>query len=112
MTDVDQRVAAQIAALRAEYVAQLSGRVRELVSALDAAAEHSDATQLFQCYRLAHGLAGSAGIYGFGEVSAEARALELLIKPFAEARIALAPSDIDRARQQLVALDRAALAAR
>ena len=65
MNDFDTRMAE----LRVRFAARAAGQRAELESAL--AAGHRD-----ELRRLAHSLAGSAGIFGFPQISADARALE------------------------------------
>jgi len=71
---VDPRVAGALATLRKEYGRQLPSRVRDLVAALARARESAgpDAEALM----LAHRLAGTAGSYGWAEVSKCARGIE------------------------------------
>ncbi len=59
---------AELAALRLEYAASLSPKARAIVVAL--------ATDREEARALAHRLRGTAGSFGFAEVSAAAGALE------------------------------------
>lgn len=65
MSDFDERMAV----LRARFVARAAEQRAQLAAAL--LAEDRDETR-----RLAHGLSGSAGVFGFPEISADAQALE------------------------------------
>lgn len=65
MSEFDDRMAQ----LRARFVARAAEQRAQLVAAL-LAGDHDEMR------RLAHGLSGSAGVFGFPEISADAQALE------------------------------------
>ena len=68
---------ARLAALRADWQAQLPGRLGELRQAAQACrAAPSDAAALEDLHRRVHMLAGSAGTFGLPDLSRQARAVE------------------------------------
>ncbi len=73
-------LAASIAALNAEYGARLREKVTGL-GALLVRVRAGDRAALDEAYGIAHKLHGTAGSYGFGEVSSAAGRLEAVLKP-------------------------------
>lgn len=73
-------LAASIAALNAEYGARLREKVTGL-GALLVRVRAGDRAALDEAYGVAHKLHGTAGSYGFGEVSSAAGRLEAVLKP-------------------------------
>ncbi len=77
----EQEFLARLALLRQEYAQMLPDKLCELRVLWDGLSTGEwSAEQLGQFIRLAHSLAGSAGTYGFPQVGARARALELAAK--------------------------------
>ncbi len=77
----DPSLLADLAELAAEYGARLGDKVRELSGAIERV-RTGKALPEDDAYMLAHKLHGSAGTYGFSEVSAAAGRLERLLKPW------------------------------
>lgn len=96
--DVDARRAealVKLEALRANFGQRLRERVEELRLAVAAAAAHTDETRA-HAESLAHKLAGTAGSYGFAQVSVLAGELEQLLQG--------AEHDAERAAELICAL--------
>ena len=72
---------AKLAAIKRDYVADLPARAASLRSAW-MQTQSSDWAQppLQELHRLAHSLAGSGATFGFADLSASARALEIPLK--------------------------------
>lgn len=70
-----------LAELNRQYSRQLPERVAEVHLHLDALTLTWNQTALMHAHHGAHGLAGSAGLFGFTSVGERARALEVLLKP-------------------------------
>ncbi len=88
MTGPEQQLQDQLKALRAEYEAQLPGRLDELDAAFsgmptDARAEDSRQA-LETLYALSHKLTGSAGTFGFMAIGEAAKRLEALCQSLLE----------------------------
>ncbi len=71
---------AVMAMLRAEYLAEVPDRLRQLDELRAAFAARTPGAD-DRLHRSMHQLTGSAGSYGFEEVSVIARRLEILLKP-------------------------------
>jgi DNA-binding response OmpR family regulator/HPt (histidine-containing phosphotransfer) domain-containing protein len=69
-----------LAELNRVYSQQLPGRVAEINMHLNALTLAWDQRDMEQAHYGAHGLAGSAGLFGFASVGERARALEVLLK--------------------------------
>ncbi|MBC8212629.1 MAG: diguanylate cyclase [Gammaproteobacteria bacterium] len=71
----------QLAALRLEFAANLGIRVDQMIADLNGLVDHSDpATMLHDIFRQIHSLSGSAGTFGFFQLSEQSRQLELILK--------------------------------
>jgi len=75
MTDGGDALQQRLAALHAEYLARLPGRLTELDGLLDAL-RRGDRDSLEPLQRQLHNLTGSAGSYGLDEISRLAREAE------------------------------------
>lgn len=75
LMNADDDTAAAIAALSAEYSAKLPEKYQELAAAT-AKAQQGSPEALEEALKLAHRLHGTAGAYGFTQVSAAAGRLE------------------------------------
>ena len=72
---------AKLAVIKCAYVAELPARAASLRAAWDRVQTEDWAQEpLQELHRLAHSLAGSGATFGFVEVSAHARALEIPLK--------------------------------
>ncbi|KFE65360.1 Hpt domain-containing protein [Hyalangium minutum] len=78
---MDEETAAAIAALNAEYGARLPEKYRELANAT-ARAQQGSPQALEEALKLAHTLHGTAGAYGFAQVSSAAARLEAALRQF------------------------------
>lgn len=76
---MDEETAAAIAALNAEYGARLPEKYRELENATARAKQGSPEAQE-EALKLAHTLHGTAGAYGFTQVSSAAGRLEAALR--------------------------------
>jgi diguanylate cyclase (GGDEF)-like protein len=78
----------QLAALREAYSEKLEGKVRELAEAYATARAKGLPPELLeQTLRLAHKLHGTAGAYGFSEVSAAAATIEGVLREVAQGHL-------------------------
>lgn len=68
-----------MARLRAEYLMEVPARLEEILAAVDQLAEGSTEA-VVQLKVLFHRLAGSAGAYGYGEVTTACRREEIALK--------------------------------
>jgi diguanylate cyclase (GGDEF)-like protein len=79
---------AQLAALREAYADKLEGKVRELAEAYATArAQGLPPERLEHALRLAHKLHGTAGAYGFSEVSVAAATIEGVLREVSQGRL-------------------------
>ena len=78
----EDKIAAALANLREQYKANLSGRIELLKSAHASVLSGSLDAGLEHLHRELHKLAGSAGMYGYPELSDVARAAEYFVEPF------------------------------
>ncbi|WP_304466084.1 diguanylate cyclase [Vitiosangium sp. GDMCC 1.1324] len=104
-TSAGEDLDAAFQALRAEYGTRLGEKLRELTAALEQARAGS-AEGLEAAYQLAHKLHGTAGSYGFREVSVAARHLETLLKPARSGQGATDWKALDTARDELARVAR------
>jgi chemotaxis protein histidine kinase CheA len=74
----EDRLEAELRALRAEYLAEAPERVRELSAALGRLRTR-DLSALADLRLYFHRLAGSGGSYGFPEITSRSRAAELAV---------------------------------
>lgn len=98
---------------RAEYLASLPGRLATLEDGWQRAAG-GDGAALVELERCAHGLAGSAGTFGFAPIGDAARSLEESVESFTAAGAAWDPAAAGRLAAQVqavAALLRGAIAA-
>jgi HPt (histidine-containing phosphotransfer) domain-containing protein len=86
-----------MARLRAEYLTEVPDRLAELDGAI-AAFEREDGLGRDRLIRLFHRLAGSAGAYGFGEVTRGCREAEVALKG------GLGPADSEQLRATVTGL--------
>lgn len=92
MAGMNPEVEAQVAALKRIYLAKLPEKIAELRAAYESALASHDGDAMFSCYRFAHSLAGSSGMYGMPAVGDKARELEYVVKPFGEQRSTQLPA--------------------
>lgn len=96
----------QLAELRKSYVKQLPNKLAEIRKAQeDALSTSYNQEAMFKFYRLAHSLAGSGAIYGFAVIGDKARALELALKPHADAMTPPPDALLQTIQQQLQDLE-------
>jgi len=114
MSDAPNNVQSQLAKLKTKYAAALPGKLASVESALAPLfaqpwSEEACATS----HRQIHSLAGSAGTYGFGEITTIARDVEALLKQSLDSRSTLSGSDQARVADLMKKLhERAADASR
>ena len=102
----------QLAELRKGYARHLPEKVQRIEATCEAFfTQPWDEERCATACRSAHSLAGSSGTYGFGELGKVAKALELGIKASLERRGAMAPPELEAARQGLATLKDMAAAA-
>ena len=94
-------------ALRDSYAASLPGKLAEIERFWSEVSSTAGGAALRSLHRAVHSITGSAGTYGFAEISREARAFELAIASQLEA-----PLDPEPLALRLAALRRAMEAAR
>ncbi|MBU2953136.1 diguanylate cyclase [Marinobacter sp. F3R08] len=76
----------KLGVLKARFKEKASGDIHMVaLMAQDAAAGEGSLDELRRAYQVLHRLAGSAGTFGFRALGDEARALELILKPYVEA---------------------------
>jgi len=92
-------------AQRREYGAQLPARVAALEALWAAVRAPGGAAQLPELERAAHSLAGSAGTFGFAQMGAASKALEMALQRFGSAH------DAPAAVESALSAVRSALAA-
>lgn len=102
--DVAPDLAAQLAALRAQFTAQLGERLAALwaLAAEDAATLSRE--QLRELEARLHQLAGAGGTFGQAELSRRAKALETALRPWLAAGVSVSPADWAAWRADLLAL--------
>ena len=80
MPDVED-IQQQLATLRLEFAANLVVRVDQIIADLNTLADHSDPQSMqHDIFRQLHSLSGSAGTFGFYQLSEQSRQLELILK--------------------------------
>lgn len=97
--------------LRREYLRDSVARVEEL-ERLRPRVEQGDTEALDLLRRALHKLAGSAGSYGFGDISRESRAGEQVARRLIESRAAPGEDDLAALRQTVAAVSQGFAAAR
>jgi HPt (histidine-containing phosphotransfer) domain-containing protein len=100
----DAEMAATLAALKAEYLARLGEKVRELEDAVQRA-RTGQSPDLEEASSLAHRLFGTAGSYGYHAVSTAAGRVEFLLE---SARKQATAPDWNAVRESLRELTRLA----
>ncbi len=92
MTETDPVLLAHLEALKQQFAGKLPERLDKIDAAIDACAAAPRCTQARRdLMAVLHSLAGVAGIFGFGELGAEARTAELQVIACAEAPAATLP---------------------
>lgn len=107
MADAQDKVLAQLQALRKQYAADLPAKLAQLRSAAESLNRQWDEDGLHTLHRLAHSLTGSGATFGYAEISQAARALEQLIKTIMESGAGPHHPDICHIEQRLCKLERA-----
>lgn len=96
----------QLAELRKNYVKQLPKKLAEIRKVQEEAwSPCYNQEAMFKFYRLAHSLAGSGAIYGFAVIGDKARALEMALKPHADATTPPPAALLETVQQQLQDLE-------
>lgn len=85
MSDSKERIVAELAKLQQNYAAALPAKVAEIRDAWAAAIDGKRLDRLADLRRLAHGMAGSGGAFGYASVSTAARALEVFVQALLDA---------------------------
>ncbi len=75
-SDPSASVNAELAKLQSDYIGRLPLRLGELLSHWRHYLDHHDNDSISQFYRIAHSMAGTAGVLGIAEVSDLARRIE------------------------------------
>jgi HPt (histidine-containing phosphotransfer) domain-containing protein len=96
----DEKLAAALRELRAEYLEQSPQRLAELWSAF-ARVQNGDADGLARLQSFAHRLAGTGGSYGLPAVTDTARALDQACRALRETGNAPRPADVQQVRSLL-----------
>lgn len=104
MVEADDALQAPLAELKREYAAALPDKLQELQDNWRAAQETGEREPLVAMYRTAHQLTGSGATYGFAEITATARALELYLKPRLRSSQALTTEESSQVAQLLAML--------
>jgi chemotaxis protein histidine kinase CheA len=68
--------AIRLESLRSVFVQRIKGDAALLALCRSALGEEADPTTVGQIRKIAHGLAGAAGLFGFDQISSEAAAVE------------------------------------
>ncbi len=80
MTETDPAVLAHLEVLKQQFAGNLPGRLDKIDAAIDACAAAPESAQARDDLSVVlHSLAGVAGIFGFGELGAQARSAEMLV---------------------------------
>ena len=79
--------AAQLAALRAQFVQRLEGAMAAFGTQLDCAADQVPPAVLREVHAQLHRLAGTGGTFGYAELSRRARQLEAQAKEWLDAGV-------------------------
>jgi chemotaxis protein histidine kinase CheA len=92
-TPVDPDFRARLAALNEKFAATVPGTLNKIRAALDrcVASEHPSPAALHELHEVLHGVAGSAGTFGFAVFGREARRIEQLVRAAMETQTGLAP---------------------
>lgn len=85
MSDSKERIVAELAKLQQNYAAALPAKVAEIRDAWAAAIDGKRLDRLADLRRLAHGMTGSGGAFGYSSVSTAARALEVFVQALLDA---------------------------
>lgn len=88
--------------LKTRFREKASGDINLIeLMAMDAAAGRGGQEEVRRAYQVLHRLAGSAGTFGFRALGEEARALELVLKPYLESETG-APGDLSEIHEMLL----------
>lgn len=104
IVEADDALQAPLAELKREYAAALPDKLQELQKNWRAAQGTGEREPLVAMYRAAHQLTGSGATYGFAEITATARALELYLKPRLRSAQPLSAEESSQIDQLLAAL--------
>jgi HPt (histidine-containing phosphotransfer) domain-containing protein len=107
----DDQLQATLRRLRAAYIAEGPSRVADLEAQIERV-ERGDAAAISELSRLFHRLAGSGGSYGLDDVTAAARAGELMANDLAKRGGPVSPESIAALRTKTGAVAAAFEAAR
>lgn len=102
----EDAIATEMQVLTRAFVERLPGRLDELADAMAAVAARPGAETLFALERAAHGISGSAGLFGFPELAQAAASLEETCRLIDDADIRDSPATVRPFYDRLV--DRAA----
>jgi diguanylate cyclase (GGDEF)-like protein len=97
-------VAARLAALKAQFVAQLGQTLDELTAQAQALGPELTREQMAAFHARLHKLAGSGGTFGFAALSRQAQALEVTLQGWLESAAPLAPAAWQAWRDGVLAL--------
>lgn len=111
MTDVQDKILAQLAALRKRYAADLPAKIQQIRTGFEALNKQWDRESVSTLHRQAHSLTGSGATFGYAEVSQAARNLEQRLKALMETENLTALNDWSGWDQQLGTLEMASLVA-
>lgn len=111
MTDAQDKILEQLAALRKRYAADLPAKIQQIRTGFEALKGQWDRESLSTLHRQTHSLTGSGATFGYAEVSQAARNFEQSLKSLIEADELTALDDWSSWSQLLDALEMASLVA-
>jgi HPt (histidine-containing phosphotransfer) domain-containing protein len=101
MTNIEDK----LSAIHTSYENKLQLKIHEIQSLWDNLMMNWNTEELTKCHSLVHTLHGSAGTFGFNEVSTQARKLEIILKEILD-QDAASLKQIEMIQQLLVDLSR------
>lgn len=100
----DAELQAQLAVFKRQFLARLDGTLAALDERLRGHAAAAPAAVLREVHAELHRLAGAGGIFGFPELSHQARGLELQVQAWLDADAAIPAAEWERWRSALSGL--------